>query len=122
MAPAANESQGTERVNARGPNQSSMWGLVQPAVLLVLSERPGMGMRSETNSMNGSTFRVNLTLGISTAGSGKWRRRATSLRSGNASRGRAPVGELIRSPRPAAERSIKKPYPWRIGQAMSNAS
>ena len=43
MAPAANEPQGTERVNARGPNQSSMWGLVQPAVLLVLSERPRHG-------------------------------------------------------------------------------
>jgi DNA-binding PadR family transcriptional regulator len=43
MVAAANQSPGAERVSAHGANQSSMWGLVQPAVLLVLSERPRHG-------------------------------------------------------------------------------
>ena len=43
MVAAANESPGPERTSARGANLSSMWGLVQPAVLLVLSESPRHG-------------------------------------------------------------------------------
>ncbi len=43
MATAANDSPDNERTNARSANSSSMWGLVQPAVLLVLLEQPRHG-------------------------------------------------------------------------------